>query len=416
MRQIITYDGSKYSEYSDKLYKISKFGEIQALDDFELCIIDLSNEYIWRYNETQPINVNCYKDLLTIKEAIINSSIAKIIIVLPQNVKFKYNQTYEYIGGSKSYKFSQSIQLKDNKINLIKIINSNLYKLDKMELSFEKTKTNIASKNVDADFNLINYKEEQFEALTLSQNSNKVTTINKDKIYITTLRILDDNEILKLFIENYCKDEQEKEEVPDWINNINFFNDEKLRKDKDNNLTKINEIKQRNIKIDKELEKNLEYKSILYTNSDELVRVIMSILDELLDYDSSEFVDEKREDFLIKKEDITFIGEIKGVSSAIANKNVSQLDVHVQSYLDNLQEEGTEEKVKGLLIINHQRNKPIEERQEVHEHQINLAKRNGSLIIETQTLLKIFEKYKLGKITKENCKKLFENSVGLLKI
>ena len=107
----------------------------------------------------------------------------------------------------------------------------------------------------------------------------------------------------------------------------------------------------------------------------------MSILDELLDYDSSEFVDEKREDFLVKKEDITFIGEIKGVSSAIANKNVSQLDVHVQSYLDNLQEERKEEKVKGLLIINHQRNKPIEERQEVHEHQVNLAKRNVSLII-----------------------------------
>lgn len=158
------------------------------------------------------------------------------------------------------------------------------------------------------------------------------------------------------------------------------------------------------------------YKSILYTNEDELVQVVMSILDELLDYDSSDFVDEKREDFLIKKENITFIGEIKGVSSAIANKNVSQLDVHVQSYLDNLQEEGIEEKVKGLLIINHQRNKPIEKRQEVHEHQINLAKRNGSLIIETQTLLKIFEKYKLGKITKEECKKLFENNVGLLEI
>ena len=47
------------------------------------------------------------------------------------------------------------------------------------------------------------------------------------------------------------------------------------------------------------------------------------MLDELLDYDSSEFVDEGKEDFFIKKEDVTFIGEIKGVSSSIANKNVS---------------------------------------------------------------------------------------------
>lgn len=416
MIQIITYDIKKYSEYSDKLYKISKLGEIQALDDFEICVIDLSNEYLWNYNGQQPTSVNCYKDLLTIKEAIINSNTTKIIIVLPQNEKISYNQTYEWSGSNKHYYYVSSIQLKDNKGNLIKIINDNLFHLEKIGVSFEKTRTSIANKNIDADFNLINYKEEQFEAVTLSQNSNKVTTINKDKIYITTLKILDDNEKLKLFIENYCKDEQEKEEVPDWINDINFFNDEKLRKDKGNNLTKINEIKQKNIQIDKELEKNLEYKSILYTNGDELAQVVMSILDELLDYDSSEFVDEKREDFLIKKEDITFIGEIKGVSSAIANKNVSQLDVHVQSYLDNLQEDGKEEKVKGLLIINHQRNKPIEERQEVHEHQVNLAKRNGSLIIETQTLLKIFEKYKLEKITKEECKKLFEDNVGLLEI
>lgn len=412
MIQIITYDINNYSEYSDKLYKISKLGEIQALDDFEICVIDLSNKYIWRYDELSPTNVNCYKDLLTIKEAIINSNISKVVIVLPQNEEFYYYKTYKNNG----YVLDKSIQLKDNKDNLIKIINNNLFRLEMVGISFEKTKTSIANKNIDADFNFINYKGEQFEVLTFSQNSNKVTTINKDKIYITTLKILDDNEKLKLFIEKYCKDKQEKQKVPDWVNDINFFNDEKLRKDKGNNLTQINEIKQRNIRIDKELEKNLEYKSILYTNGNELVQVVMSILDELLDYDSSEFVDEKREDFLIKKEDITFIGEIKGVSSAIANKNVSQLDVHVQSYLDNLQEEGIEENVKGLLIINHQRNKPIEERQEVHEHQVNLAKRNGSLIIETQTLLKIFEKYKLSKITKEKCKRLFEDNVGLLEI
>lgn len=412
MIQIITYDTSKYNEYSDKLYKISELGEIQALDDFEICVIDLTSKYIWRYDESQPTNVNCYNDLLTIKEAIINSNISKIVIVLPQNEEFYYYKTYK----SNGYVLDKSTQLKDNKGNLIKIINNNLLSIEKVKLSFEKTKTFINDKSIEADFNFNNYQEDKFEVLTFSQNSNKVTTINKDKIYITTLKILDDNEKLKLFIENYCKEEQEKEEVPDWINDIIFFNDEKLRKDKGNNLIKINEIKQKNIQIDKEIEKNLEYKSILYTNGNELVQVVMSILDELLDYDSSEFVDEKREDFLIKKEDITFIGEIKGVSSAIANKNVSQLDVHVQSYLDNLQEDGKEEKLKGLLIINHQRNKPIEERQEVHEHQVNLAKRNGSLIIETQTLLKIFEKYKLGKITKEKCKKLFEDNVGLLEI
>ncbi len=410
MIQIITYDTDKYEQYSDVKFKISKLGEIQALDDFEICIIDLCNKDIWRNDGSQPTNINCYRDLLTIKEAIISSSISKIVIVLPQNEDFYYDKDYR----NSRWLLSKSIQLKDNKSNLVKIIDSNLVSLEKVKLSFEKTKTFIDTKCIDADFNFNDYQEDKFEALTFSNTSNKITTIKKDKIFMTTLKILDDKDNLKIFIDNYCKEKQEKEEIPDWVRNIKFYNDEQLKKDKNDNLEKIQNLKEENIKLEEQLDKNLEYKSILYTTGDELVQVVMSILDELLDYDSSQFVDEKREDFLIKKEDITFIGEIKGVSSAVANKNVSQLDVHVQSYLDKLQEESTEEKVKGLLIINHQRNKPLEERQEVHEHQRNLATRNGSLIIETQTLLKIFEEYKKGKLTKEKCKKLFIDNEGLL--
>ncbi len=413
MIQIITYDTNKYNEYSDKLYKISELGEIQALDDFEICIIDLSAKGLWQYKNGNPNNINSCNDLLTLKEAILNRKKSKILIVLPQNVTFYYSYTYHYNNG---YKFDDSIQIKDNKDNVIQIVSKHLYELGNLKISYERTTTQIDDDIIDADFNFINVENGRFEPITFSSNSNKITTIQDEDVFITTLDLNKGEEIIKHFIERYCKDKDKKESRPKWVYNITFFNDEQLNQDKGNNLKQINELKQINAKIDRELEKNLEYKSILYTNGDELVQVVMSILDELLDYDSSEFVDEKREDFLVKKEDITFIGEIKGVSSAIANKNVSQLDVHVQSYLDNLQEERKEEKVKGLLIINHQRNKPIEERQEVHEHQVNLAKRNGSLIIETQTLLRIFEKYKLGKITEEECKKLFEDNVGLLEI
>ena len=273
----------------------------------------------------------------------------------------------------RSYVLDKFIQLKDNKENLVKIISSNLFNMGKVKLTFEKTRTTIENESLEADFNFNSYQEDKFEVLTFSNNSKKVTTIKNEKIFITTLKILDDNEKLKLFIENYCKNTQGKEDMPDWISDINFFNDEQLKKDKDNNLAKISEIKQKNIAIDKELEKNLEYKSILYTNGDELVKVVLEILDEILEHDSSKFVDEKKEDFLINKDDITFVGEIKGLSSAVQNKNISQLEVHIQNYFDKLQEEGKEEKVKGLLVINHQRNKPLEERQEIHEHQKDLA-------------------------------------------
>lgn len=415
MIQIITFDVSKYSEYSDKVYRISKLGEIQALDDFEICVIDLSNEYIWRYNGSNPTNVNCYRDLLTIKEAIINSNTTKIVIVFPQNVRFEYDQTYEYNNSKKRYFYSKGIQLKDNKENILKIIDSNLLSIEKLKISFEKTKTTIDGEDIEADFNLNNY-QDKWKKITYSKNSNKVTTIQKDKIYLTTLNIVKSIDILKLFVKNYCKENNEKEEMPKWIKNIKFYNDEQLEEDKNSNNEKIQKLKDKNIKLEEQLNKNLEYKSILYTNGDELVKVVLEILDEILEYDSSEFVDEKREDFLIKKKDITFVGEIKGLSSAVQNKNISQLEVHIQNYFDKLQEEGKEEKVKGLLVINHQRNKPLEERQEIHEHQKDLATKYGALIIETQTLLKIYEEYKLGNMTEEECKKLFEDNVGLLEI
>lgn len=415
MIQIITYDISKYKKYPDEKYKISKLGEIQALDDFEICVIDLSDKDLWRCNESHPNTINNRNDLLTIKEAIINCNTARVLIILPQNEEFYYDREYEYKSGIGQYKLAKSIQLKDNKENLVKIISNNLLNVEEVKLLFEKTKTIIEDNSVEADFNLTDY-QEKFEAITFSKNSNKVTTIRKDKIFLTTLDILKDNDILESFIKSYCKEKDKKEEMPEWIQTIMFYNDEQLEKDKKSNNEKIQKLKDKNKKLEEQLKKNLEYKSILYTNGDELVKVVLEMLDEMLEYDSSEFVDEKREDFLIKKEDITFVGEIKGLSSAVKNENVSQLDVHVQSYLDELQEEGTEEKVKGLLIINHQRNKPIEERQEVHEHQRKLATRNGSLIIETQTLLKMFEKYKQGNMTKEECKKLFEDKIGLLEI
>ena len=413
MIQIITYNRNKYKDFPEEKYKVSQFGEIQALDDFEMCIIDLAPKDLWYFKGDGPTNVNSFHDLLTLKEAIINIKKSNILIIFPQNETMHYNYNHHY-DGTRGY--DASIQIKDNKNNVIQIISKWLYELENLKIVYEKTNTNINDNIANADFYFIDVDTTKFEPVTYSNNSNKITTIKKENIFLTTLNISREEKNINVFIDTYCKSNKEKEAIPEWINNINFYNDEELNKKKKENLSKIKEIENNNEQLDKELEKNLEVKSILYTNGDELVKVVLEILDEILEYDSSKFVDEGREDFLIKKEDVTFVGEIKGVSSAVENKNVSQLDVHVQSYLDEIQTEATDENVKGLLIINHQRNKPIEERQKVHEHQIKLSKRNGSLIIETITLLKMFEVYKLGNMTKEECKNIFKDKVGLLKI
>ena len=61
----------------------------------------------------------------------------------------------------------------------------------------------------------------------------------------------------------------------------------------------------------------------------------------------------------------------------------------------------------------YQKNKPVTERENVHEQQINLAKRNGSLIIESYILLKMYDKYTKNELTREECINMFQEE-GLL--
>lgn len=415
MIQIITYDTDKYKEYSTNIFKVSQIGKFQALDDFEMCIIDLTHLELWKYKGDSPTSLDSSKDLLTIKEALLNTQKSKILIILPQNEYFDYNYISYSHNYGRAYKYDKHIQLKDNKENVVSIISRLLYDMKSIKIAYEITNTNIDEISINADFNFLNIENSEFESVTFSNISKKVTTIKKGNVYITTLDLKEEEQI-KLFIDIFCKEKEEKSQIPDWIKNICFFNDKKLNEDKEINVNQINELIKRNEDINKQLEKNFEYKSILYSTGDELVSVVLEILEDMLEYDLKDFVDEKKEDFLIKKDDVTFVGEIKGLSSAVQNKNVSQLEVHIQNYFDKLHEEGKEEKVKGLLIINHQRNKPLEERQEIHVHQKSLAVKYGSLIIETKTLLNLYEKYKLCEISKNECKNLFKENIGVLEI
>ena len=140
--------------------------------------------------------------------------------------------------------------------------------------------------------------------------------------------------------------------------------------------------------------------------------VVFEILEEMLGCDLSEFTDKKKEDFKFLLDGKVFIGEIKGVTPNVKKANVSQLDVHVQEYMDDNDE--LSENIVALLIMNHQRMKAVSEREPVHEEVIRLAERNGSLIVDTVALLKLFENYVLGRKSREECIGVLTGNTGLL--
>ena len=409
MIQIITYNKSKF-ENINKQYKISSLEEFDSFDDYDINIIDLSNEIIWRYSGSSITSLNNISDLKTISKELDTIKKSKIIIVFPQNIDYKY----EWLNYEKKY--NKTNKIKNILSPITDIISKNLFKIEGFEISYSKTITTLNNLTYSADFNFNQIMDKIFDVITLSDNSNKITTIIYNKIILTTLDIFQTPEHLDNFILPLNISDKKNESIPEWIKEINFYNDSKLIDNKLSNIKKIESLKSENYKIDVELSKNNKFKSILYETGDKLVNVVMEILDDMLNNDSSNFIDEKKEDFLIKKKDITFVGEIKGISSAISNKNVSQLDVHVQSYIDKIYNDNLTEFVKGLLIINHQRTKKISERNEIHKNQIDLAKRNGSLIIESNVLLKLYEQFLLGNVDTDKVIKIFSDKIGVLTV
>jgi len=406
--QVIGYDSKKILN-SELDIDYTTLNMPNSLDEYDINIINLQNEYIWRNYGNTNTSIIQFSDLVSLRIMISNSKKAENIIALPQNYNFKYNYGYRSFNAS-TKDFLIELQLKDMIFTLTEKIlyTLTLYNFNK-KLCYENTNTSCAGENFSAAF----YFDCELETLSVSNKSEKKTTIVVNDVIYTTLDICNPNTKLENFL-SAIKITQEKESYPEWLYEVIFNDDTEQRSVIKCNNEKI-DLFQKEIETAEEcLEKNMHYKSILFTNGDELVKVVFEILEKILVCDLSSFKDNKNEDFLIKKENVTFIGEIKGVTSNVKSEHVSQVDVHYQSYSDKLQEEGTTETVKQLLVINPFRTKELIQREEVHDKQIALAKRNDCLIITTEVLLFVFEKLLKGEITSEDIMKIFTDNVGIL--
>lgn len=412
MFQLINYDGK--SSINNKNIKISSFEKPQSLDEFSINIIDLSSEEIWLNSKnTRESNntIDCITDFANLSKMIQNSEKTKIVVMLPQNLRFIIEE-YSVFGGSSS---SYYIELKNMLDELVDSILFELLGFKINRIVYENTRTDINGKEIDSTF----YFDSIYDVITKSKKSLKSTSIIYREIFntdilMTALNLKTYEDMINLF--KIAKFLEDASDVPQWISDLEMFDDVQQKKFIEANEIAIEECNKKIENAKKSIEKNNEYKSVLHTNGDGLVKVVFEMLEELIDCDLSDFEDEKNEDFLIKKDDITFIGEIKGVTSNVKYEHVSQLDVHLHHYKDTLEEENIKEKVKALLIMNHQRNYEYKARQPINRDQIALAIRNGSLIIDTYTLLKLFEMLKNHEITSDECIDLFKDRTGLLDI
>lgn len=403
--QIITYNPKNFS-CLDQGIDINNFNNLKSLDNYEINVFDLNNDYIWidrSKNEGVPTgNLVLSNDLISIEKMIFNRRETKILVCLPQNL----NYTYQY------YDRKYLCELK-NMINIMESILEQITNVDINDLYYENTYTEINGMNIQGAFVFPDYED----SITKSKDSQKNTTINKYDIIFTALNLFEEKntDVLIEFLK-YIEVIDKPIEYPKWLQECKFNDDQQLQDTIENAEAEIKKLNQKISESKNKLDENMMYKSILVTNSDELTKVIYEILEYIFEINLSTFVDEKKEDFLFDKEDICYIGEIKGVTSNIKSEHISQLDVHYYALQDRLEEDEIQKKIKKILIMNYERNREISNRNEVHKTQIELASRNNTLIIDTLNLLQLYEKLLKGNISKQEAIDYINSKIGLFNV
>ena len=270
---------------------------------------------------------------------------------------------------------SETKQIKNDTTIITKFLND-YFGIEEITLAYGVNETIIDDKEIRSDF----YFQDTPNFKILTKNSiHKPTTIQRKNYVLTTIQLSYGGDI-KNFINQIFSPSIEN--IPDWFDEIEMFDDKEQKLQIKENEDKIKSLEENITNAENKLKENNYYKSILYKQDKPLVKVVFKMLEEMLNCDLSKFKDVYKEDFLLEFDDVTFIGEIKGVNSNVKNKHLSQLDDHVSDREDCLKEKNLEENIKPLLIENTFIETKPSEREEVDDTTIKKAKEKyQSLII-----------------------------------
>lgn len=408
MIQIITNNKSKYNEFSNDRFIISRIDEFQSFDNYDITIVDISDSSLW-YNKGSELNsINQVLDFKSINNAINKSKKSDILIIFPQNIYYQYSYIYK----SSGYVYDKKKKIKDFKDNFIDIVNRNLISMNILKINYGKTYTKINKNTYQADFSFLNVDEK--DIVIKAENNNDSTVIKNGKVLLTSLELNKEEEIINLLREIFKDKFTKITEEPEWIKDINFYTDKKCKEEIAKLDLEIEKLKEKKISFESDISENSKYKSILYETGDILAKQINIMLSEIFEYDMSNFKDTYEEDGLIKLEDITFIVETKGLNNEISGHNISDACNHLIIYEDKLEEENKTENAKCLFIVAYERQKKIQERVKIKERVEKIAKANNTLIVDTRIFLNIFEDFLNNKITKDEIKEIFKSNIGVL--
>lgn len=377
----------------DKNFCISKISEPRSFDEFDYNIVDFNDGQLWKFDKNKSICLDIKGFARLLSKILKETKKSNTLIIMPQNI------TTGEIGGD-------GWTISTSNIKISSIIQYFPDSLSPMICNFPTIRYEKSVTKIDDDIFLSDFvfDESIYRSLKKS-NGGKDVVLDIEGIYVTTLDIKDNNEVGVML--DFILSQYHKSIAPEWISNIEYFSNRSYLSEKDEVLKQLDVL-------EKEISKNNKIKSILYSTGDELVGVVKEILVDIFKLTDSHFTDVKKEDFRFKFEDVNFMIEIKGINTNVKNSNIAQCKKHVTDLIagDDTKSPGN---IKGLLIVNPQRDIEPSKREPIHADQISYAKSEGILIITTLELLKLYQAYTKDEVVSNKCFDTFKNNVGEFK-
>ena len=377
----------------DKNFCISKISEPRSFDEFDYNIVDFNDGQLWKFDKNKSICLDIKGFARLLSKILKETKKSNTLIIMPQNI------TTGEIGGD-------GWTISTSNIKISSIIQYFPDSLSPMICNFPTIRYEKSVTKIDDDIFLSDFvfDESIYRSLKKS-NGGKDVVLDIEGIYVTTLDIKDNNEVGVML--DFILSQYHKSIAPEWISNIEYFSNRSYLSEKDEVLKQLDVL-------EKEISKNNKIKSILYSTGDELVGVVKEILVDIFKPTDSHFTDVKKEDFRFEFEDVNFMVEIKGINTNVKNSNIAQCKKHVTDLIaeDDTKSPGN---VKGLLIVNPQRDIEPSKREPIHTEQISYAKNEVILIITTLELLKLYQAYTKDEVVSNKCFEIFKNNVGEFK-
>ena len=102
--QLLVYrkQGCGFAETTD--LTIREFSNASAFDAFELTVIDLQDENLWKCDPCDVSLLKDHADIASISQMVLQSKKSECIILLPQNCLYSYSYEYDSRIDAKRYK------------------------------------------------------------------------------------------------------------------------------------------------------------------------------------------------------------------------------------------------------------------------------------------------------------------------